>query len=274
MSAQRRAASNPVVYAARAAGAVMRHPAEGIERVCERLAERRDLRTPLPSYGETHDWEAQLHRRLGAPWPCPDSLSFSVVWSEVLAAVRARGLSVGLGAFGGWDDGDSAFARAAWCLVAHLEPGRVVETGVARGLTTRCILEGLLRNGRGHLWSIDIAPLIERSLGGETGVAIDERCLTAWTFVRGSSRRRLPAVLAKSGPIELFVHDSMHTGWNVAFELRHALRSLVTSGWVLIDDIDQNRYFDALIRLGGNGLHLVAPHEDRRGYFGITGGER
>ena len=36
---------------------------------------------------------------------------------------------------------------------------KVVETGVAHGVTSRFILEALERNGRGFLWSIDLPPL-------------------------------------------------------------------------------------------------------------------
>ena len=62
----------------------------------------------------------------------------------------------------GGDDGDRAQAEAIWCLVAHLRPATVVETGVAHGLTSRVILEGLHRNGNGHLWSVDLPAVIRR----------------------------------------------------------------------------------------------------------------
>jgi hypothetical protein len=41
------------------------------------------------------------------------------------------------------------------------ETEKVVETGVAHGVTSRFILEALSRNGDSHLWSIDL-PLFER----------------------------------------------------------------------------------------------------------------
>jgi len=49
----------------------------------------------------------------------------------------------------GWNDGDPELVRAIWCLIRHLNPAVVVETGVARGFTTRLILEALERNGWG-----------------------------------------------------------------------------------------------------------------------------
>ena len=55
----------------------------------------------------------------------------------------------------------------------HLKPRKVVETGVAHGVTSRFILEALKRNGQGHLWSIDLPPL-ERSWRQEVGVAVGD----------------------------------------------------------------------------------------------------
>jgi hypothetical protein len=43
----------------------------------------------------------------------------------------------------------------------HLRPDTVVETGVAHGVTSRVIREGLERNRSGHLWSVDL-PAVDR----------------------------------------------------------------------------------------------------------------
>jgi len=72
--------------------------------------------------------------------------------------------TVGRGTYGGWDDADPAFARAAWCLARHLRPQHVVETGVGRGVTSRAVLEALERNGHGHLWSMDLPPALSQAL--------------------------------------------------------------------------------------------------------------
>jgi hypothetical protein len=50
-------------------------------------------------------------------------------------------------------------ARTAWTVVRHLRPERVVETGVARGVTTAVLLQAMERNGYGALWSIDLPDL-------------------------------------------------------------------------------------------------------------------
>jgi predicted O-methyltransferase YrrM len=117
---------------------------------------------------------------------------------------------------------------------------RVLETGVARGLTTRAILEALERNGTGHLWSVDLPPLLEHDLSDETGAAVPARLYDRWTLVRGSSRRVLPELIADLGQIDLFVHDSMHTTRNLRFELERIWPALRSGGAALIDDVEKN----------------------------------
>jgi hypothetical protein len=107
--------------------------------------------------------------------------------------------------------------RAIWCLVWHLKPLHIVETGVAHGLTSRFILAGLEHNGAGKLWSIDRPPL-DPDLKQRIGIAVPERLRERWLLIAGSSRRRLPSVLAQAGQIGLFLHDSLHTEQNVRFE--------------------------------------------------------
>jgi hypothetical protein len=130
-------------------------PADALDRVLVRARHLAGGDTPH-SYDTELSWELWLHRQLGLEWPCPASTEFEPVWTEAVNLVRGHGLELGRGAYGGWDDADPGLARAAWCLTAHLQPQTVVETGVARGMTSRIILERLERNGTGQLWSIDL----------------------------------------------------------------------------------------------------------------------
>jgi predicted O-methyltransferase YrrM len=136
----------------------------------------------------------------------------------------------------------------------------VVETGVARGITSRFILEALARNRRGHLWSIDLPPPLDPSLHHQVGIAVPEQLRGNWTYVRGSSRRRLRSLLAQLGEIDMFVHDSRHTERNVLFELGHAWDALKPEGVVVVDDIDLNRGFHA----------FSAAHDDQACIAGLA----
>jgi predicted O-methyltransferase YrrM len=256
-------------YAARASRAVLADPYAGCDRILERLAERRERRQPPFRYTVTSDWHAHLHAALGLPWPCAADAQIDEVWRATNDDLTARGLVTGRGTFGGWDDGGRSLVGAAYCLVRHLRPERVVETGVAHGVTTRFILEALARNGSGRLWSIDLPPLIDRHLETEVGVAVPERLRGRWKLIRGSSRQRLRPLLTALGTIDVFVHDSMHTTRNVQFELSQAWPALTPGGVVIADDIDFNRGFGTFAARGGIAHSLVARHDDTDRLFGI-----
>jgi hypothetical protein len=250
----------------RATAALARKPAEGSERIVDRIGEWKDRRLAPYAYEPEPAWEERLHGLLGSDWPCDAAGEFDAVWADIVRLLDDQGLSVGRGAYGGWDDADQAFARAAWCLTRHLRPMKVVETGVARGVTTRVILEALERNGSGRLWSIDLPPLIERGLRSQTAAAVPESRRARWQYVEGSSRRRLQKLLTELGEIQLFVHDSMHTERNLRFELERADAALATPGGLLADDVHRNPAFRSFVERGS----LVCESDDRSGLFGIV----
>jgi hypothetical protein len=244
------------------------------------LPERHRPRFRESPYTVTNDWERRLHDILGIPWPCPATAEFWNLWPEVLTPFKTRGVHIGRGAFGGWGDGEPGLARAAWCLVRHLKPANVVETGVARGITSRIILEALERNGTGHLWSIDLPPPLHAGLHAQIGAAVGDGLLRhRWSYIKGSSRRRLPQLLKEIGEIDLFIHDSRHTQDNVRFELDRAWAKLKPGGAVMADDIDYNWGFYTFMQANPSQQFLVCHAEplepdpirfDSKGLFGIA----
>jgi hypothetical protein len=239
--------------------------------------ERREGSPPPDLYKVEDDWEHRLHDLLKVPWPCGVIAEFQVLWHGVIAELQGKGVCVGPESYQSWNDGDTGLVRAIWCLTRHLKPRQVIETGVAHGLTSRFILEALERNGAGHLWSIDRQPL-ERALHSQIGVAVGDRFPHRWSYVTGSSRRRLPGLLSQLGEIDLFIHDSSHTEANVRFELDHAWRALQSGGAIVVDDIDLNRGFRSFTLTFSGHQSLVCEAEpirpdfrrfNKKGLFGI-----
>jgi hypothetical protein len=208
--------------------------------------QERELRRPRCEYQSDQNWEPHMHKRLSMAWPCESRTEFWDLWSAVMKELAQNGIDAGPETFKWWNDGDAGLVRAIWCLIRHLKPKRVVETGVAHGVTSRFILEALERNGDGHLWSIDLPPL-ERALHGEIGVAVGTGRAKRWTLIRGSSRRMLPKLLSNLGQIDMFIHDSLHTAYNMRFELNGAWRCLAPQGAVVVDDVDANEGFQSFI---------------------------
>ena len=254
-------------WAAGAVRLIVREPADGLDRAFVRA--RRFLGgAATEEYEADPDWERRLHERLGHVWPCEAAPEFQALWSDVVGSLEAQGLAIGRGTYGGWDDADPGLARAVWCLTRHLRPLKVVETGVARGVTSRVILEALERNGDGQLWSIDL-PALDETLHTQIAAAVPESLRSRWTYVSGTSRRRLPGLLAGLGEIDLFVHDSSHTTRNLRFELDQAWAAL-RAGAVVADDIQSNAAFGPFVRSRPDSASLVARADDGNAMFGIA----
>jgi hypothetical protein len=269
---------NCVREAPRRAQAALADPVEAWFHLRAKFAERHEARPPC-RYSTSADWERQLHEQLGVQRPCEVGSEFSVLWSDTIGALSAKGLRVGPETFSVYNDGDAALSRAVWCLVRHLRANTVVETGVARGITSRFVLEALERNGGGHLWSIDLPPPLRPELRAQVGAAVSDRLRQRWTYIEGSSRRRLPALLAKLGQIDLFVHDSRHSEDNVRFEMDQAWSALRVGGAIVVDDIDLNWGFLSFMQSHPRYPMFVGEAEpvtpDRRRYnskglFGIV----
>lgn len=258
-------------WAAGALRLTLREPADGLDRVLVRAHALVARGRPVAhEYAVDADWHARLHERLRWPWPCACAPAFERLWAEVAQELRDNGLAPGRSTYGGWDDADPGLARAIWCLINHLRPDRVVETGVAHGVTSRVILEAMQGAQTGHLWSIDL-PAMDPSLHAQIGVAVPGRLRSRWTYIAGTSRRRLPRLLGEIAPIGLFVHDSSHTERNMRFELRTAWPAVSGDGGAIVaDDVQQSAAFERFVAAAGPASWYVAGADDGGSMFGVA----
>jgi hypothetical protein len=260
----------------RVSASMATHPLVGIERVRGRRDRKQDRRelaamgAPQSEfYGVVDDWQERLHRALGVSWPCPEAKSFDGIWDAIVTDMTAAGLRLGLESYASWHDGDRAYGEALWCAVAHMRPAKVVETGVAHGVTTRIILEGLERNGTGQLCSVDL-PATDTALHAEIAVAVPQDLRSRWTYVPGTSRDRLPGLVSQAGQVDLFVHDSLHTKRNLCFELSTVWPALRTGGLAVADDIDHSLGFREFTDQVGPAESIAVRHVTGNGLWGIA----
>jgi predicted O-methyltransferase YrrM len=152
---------------------------------------------------------------------------------------------------------DVVFARCCYLLCRLVRPERVVETGVAHGVSSAFLLAALRENGGGELHSVDLPPL-RREAGRFWGIAAECNGATGdtggWHLHRGASWRVLPGLLRELGSVGMFVHDSLHTRRNMAYELDLAWKHLSPGGAILADDPERNAAFG---RLSGRGPALM-----------------
>jgi predicted O-methyltransferase YrrM len=141
-------------------------------------------------------------------------------------------------------DGGNTLAQTLWILIRHRKPSKVVEIGVARGISSAFQLGALAKNGGGQLWSIDLPP-VRTGWQVETGSAVPDQLRGRWTYIRASSRRALPPLLNDLGSIDMFLHDGWHTAETMTFEFHHVWPYLVTDGVLVADDADANAAFVA-----------------------------
>jgi hypothetical protein len=255
---------------------VARDPLDALTALQEKVFSRLEPENEV-LYNADPDWEANLHDLLDMR-AAPTLEGFWSSWGQAIESLRTRGIKVGPCSFHQWNDGDAGFVRAIWCLIRHLRPDIVVETGVAHGMTSRFILEALELNHVGRLWSIDLPP-VDPQTRAEVGIAIDDnRLRNRWKYIAGTSRRRLPALLSHLGRVDLFIHDSLHSKRNVMFELELAWRHLSPGGAIVVDDIDANPAFKMFTDLHPEHPLFVCTAEplspdmrrfNQKGLFGI-----
>ena len=144
-------------------------------------------------------------------------------------------------------------------------PEVFVETGVLNGFGSAFILLGMLHNGKGTLYSVDLPPADARIFEQGTGHLPQGRG-PGWlipSMVRSHHRLRLgdaktllPELMAEHHPLDAFLHDSDHCYTHMMFELSLAWLYLRSGGWLLCDNVEQNTAFSDFAR-GVSGRERV-----------------
>ncbi|MGE5538057.1 MAG: class I SAM-dependent methyltransferase [Gemmatimonas sp.] len=248
---------------------IVRDPVEAYYDAIALWHERNEYKRPPCTYRVDLDWRQRL-------CGTEDDHRWTIrLWADIAATLRSKGIDPGPESYRGWNDADLALAEAIRCLIRRVGAAKVVETGVAHGVTSRVVLEAL--NGRGHLWSIDYPPPDAPELHGDIGAAVGAEARGQWTLIFGSSQRRLPRLLRSIAPIDLFIHDSDHREFNTLFEMQLAWRALRPGGAMVVDDIDNSWAFHDFAETA-NAAALVAEAEpvrpdlrrfNEKGLFGV-----
>jgi predicted O-methyltransferase YrrM len=151
-------------------------------------------------------------------------------------------------------DADAGLPDFCYVICRALKPRVVVETGVGSGVTTSFILKALAANNEGHLWSIDLPPIGAEQFAGSF---VPQHLHSRWTLLRGRSRHLLPKLLADLPAPDVFLHDSLHTTRNMAFEFQAAWEKMKAGGVLLSDDIHLSKAFARFVNDKHVGLSLA-----------------
>jgi predicted O-methyltransferase YrrM len=207
-----------------------------------------------------------LHELLGIEWPCPLDEDFNAAWDDLARNMASAGLTVGKG-----HDADANLARVVWCAIRHMEPQRVLETGVARGVTSALALGAMAQSDGegGRLWSIDLPPMMS-GWHEQSKVLVDEAAWPNWTYVRGSSRRTMTSTCASIGSIDVFIHDSLHTPQTMRYEFDKAWPFMRAGALLISDDVGGNSAFVDFVTSRRIERRFIAPKADKAGLFGVA----
>lgn len=247
----------------RLAALVPSRPVEAYDRACGYLDLGLEAIRRPPARYETAGFAeavADLSSHFGGAEPS------EILREPALAGVERRTREL-LGGIRGEDPfetrwtADVVFARCCYLFCRLARPEAVVETGVAHGVSSAFLLAALRENGGGELYSVDLPPL-RRDAARFWGIAARGEAAGNWRLYRGASRRVLPGLLAELGSVGLFVHDSLHTYRNMAYELDLAWRYLPSGGALLADDPERNAALGELSRRGPTLLRTIREVED------------
>lgn len=139
-------------------------------------------------------------------------------------------------------NGSPALARLCYAVIRAAGPKVVVETGVCYGVTSSYILCALEENRSGMLYSIDLPPLAQEA-DRYHGCLVPPHLRKRWRLSRGPSKRLLPQIIREVGPVDFFLHDSLHTYRNMRREFAIMTRNLRWPGTIVSDDVNWNAAF-------------------------------
>ena len=259
-----------VGYVGRATLVLASHPLEGVDRIRGRseiiLCERVSSVAGQKPTATTTEPVRSLHELLGVDWPCPLEQGFDEVWGDLEQQMGLAGLKVGEG-----HDADANLAHVVWCAIRHLNPKKVLETGVARGVTSVLALGALAQSneGDGRLWSIDLPPMMS-GWHEQSKVLVDESAWPDWTYIRGSSRRAMSSTCASMGSIDIFIHDSLHTPQTMKYEFEKAWPFMRSRSLLISDDVEGNSAFVDFVTSHRVEKWFTAPKAGKKGMFGVA----
>lgn len=145
-----------------------------------------------------------------------------------------------------------------YLLVRRYKPRLMIETGVANGVTSYCIVRAMRDNGIGHLISVDY-PMYKPAPGDpfhlpkgkRPGWLVPNKLRKRWTLMLGKTSDILPRMDSK---IDMFFHDSEHSYRNMMFEYNWALEHVRSGGVILSDDIGWNDAFKDFVSANGTAV--------------------
>lgn len=159
-------------------------------------------------------------------------------------------------------DASPVLAKLCYCIVRKLKPYNVVETGVARGVTSAFILYALEKNGIGKLYSIEFPPF--KYCPSDIGKLVPDHLRSRWYLILGVGIKKMRQLTKTVPLIDIFIHDSDHSYRNQFDEYKYAYSWLNNRGFLVSDDVLNMAFEDVC----GHNITLLDQNK-KSGFVGI-----
>jgi hypothetical protein len=249
---------------------LMGRPGELLERVSVFLEGR--LVTGRSHRASYRPREADLENRESFeafPWDCRPHLREEAVLEFENLIFQEVATTASKTPFRASHNGDRVLARLCYAIARAKRPKVILETGVCYGVTSAFLLKALSINEEGELHSIDLPPL-GRDTHAFVGKLVPPELRQRWALHKGTSRRLMRQLLPKLAPLEMFVHDSLHTYSNMRDEFALAWSYLGPGGVLVSDDIEGNSAFLELANLPDVVASVVLKEAQKNSLVGIA----
>lgn len=160
-------------------------------------------------------------------------------------------------------------ARILERLAVHLKPKRVLEIGTLHGAGS-CYLGAIVSDYGGHVWTVDL-PMADHQRNPCAEELLAKCELTNVSVIRradGAEGWFLDFFRAKEPPLDLVYLDGGHDWKSVAAQLVMAWSALRSGGWLVMDDVQNQKYPDVGTLFDVSGTALSALHY-RIGNWGL-----
>jgi predicted O-methyltransferase YrrM len=249
---------------------LLRHPGELLERVS--VFFEGHVVTGRSRRASYRPREANLENRElfeAFPWDCRPYLTEEAVIEIEKSVCHGMAAAVSHAPFCVSCNGDTVLARLCYAIARAKRPKVILETGVCYGVTSAFLLKAVSVNGAGELHSIDLPPLGKHP-DAFVGMLVPQELRHRWALHRGTSRRLMPQLLPKLAPLDMFVHDSLHTYRNMRDEFALAWSALGPGGVLVSDDIEGNSAFLELAKLPDVDASVVLKEAEKNSLVGIA----
>lgn len=150
--------------------------------------------------------------------------------------------------------------------IRALRPAKVVEVGVARGATSRVILEALHALQAGTLHSVEF-PVPRFGYRAAVGSLVPPSLRGGWELIFGPEKTELPPLLKRLGTIDLFLHDAAHNYAEQRDAIDLVLPYLRPGGVLIMDDLFSSAFADTCKRHALD--YLLVRQPGKSGLIGI-----